>query len=210
MKKSLCALLFILGFLVTALGQGAQSLPRRKIDPTVEKKAAVYELRCRGGTTPSSKGPVAIGFSRMSEKTTATGEVILTVLMSSRGQYERAAGLDSSGLNAGSCAWVERPLNTAEYNQQFGDVEILFDTPANSQLKQELHGEPVDRSSTAAERFPDALTIPEYMKDSTHCWSFFGVFKDGLFQTSYHKYWKNDPTVYVPKPPVDLKGTIKP
>jgi hypothetical protein len=35
----------------------------------------------------------------------------------------------------------------------------------NSQLKQKMHGSPVDASPTAAERYPDAQTIPEYMKD---------------------------------------------
>jgi hypothetical protein len=82
-----------------------------------------------------------------------------------------------------------------------GDVSISFETPANAQLKQKLRGEPIDSTATAAERFPDALTIPEYLKDSTHCWSFFGVFKDGYFQTSSHNYWKYDPNVYVPRRP---------
>src|SRR5262249_45384367 len=138
---------------------------------------------------------------RMGERTAASGEVIYTIMLFARGQHERGAGMDSSALAAGNCTFVDRPLNTNEYSTAMGDVRISFETPANAQLKQKLRGEAVDTSTTAAERFADAQTIPEYLKDSTHCWSFFGVFKDGYFQTSSHNYWKYDPNVYVPRRP---------
>ena len=211
MKNASGALLLILGSLLTAFGQGTESVPRRAIDPTLPKTPPVYELRCRGGKMLTTNGPHDLQFSRVTEKTTASGEVIYKMMLFSRAQTERAAGMDGSGLGEGSCAWIDRPLNTNEYSTELGHVRISFETPANSQLKQKLHGEPIDTSPTAAERYPDALTIPEYLKDPTHCWSFFGVFNPGgYFQVSYHKYWKNDPNVYVPRAPVDLKKVIKP
>jgi len=198
MKKSTFAGLLILGFVLTVLGQRAESVPRRSIDPNLPKKPVVYELRCRGGKTLASGQDMY--FMRMGERTSASGEVIYTLMLFARGQRERGAGMDSSALAAGNCAWIDRPLNSNEYGTM-GDVSISFETPANAQLKQKLRGEPIDSTATAAERFPDALTIPEYLKDSTHCWSFFGVFKDGYFQTSSHNYWKYDPNVYVPRRP---------
>ena len=41
-----------------------------------------------------------------------------------------------------------------------GPLRIRFETVANAQLKPQLHGTPVDRSSTAAESYPDVNTIP--------------------------------------------------
>ena len=198
MKNLAFANLLILGFVLTALGQGAESLPRRKTDPNLPKKPPIYELRCRGGKSlPSGQ---ELYFMRMAERTSASGEVIYTLMLFARGQRERGAGWDSGTLAAGNCAWVDRPMNSNEYGTM-GDVSISFETPANAQLKQKLRGESIDTSATAAERFPDAQSIPEYLKDSTHCWSFFGAFKDGYFQASSHNYWKYDPNVYVPRRP---------
>jgi hypothetical protein len=49
---------------------------------------------------------------------------------------------------------------------------IAFVTARNAQLQQTLNGSTVDRSPTAAERWPDVNTIPEYLKDPTHFWRF--------------------------------------
>ena len=200
MKNFLFTILLFLVLSITALGQRAESVRKRPIDPTLPKTPALYELRCRGGNSPGSRGPYALGFGKIAEKTTSSGDVIFTIALYSRGQHERAAGADNSGLIEGSCAWIDRPLNAKEFNRENGQVSILFDTPANAQLKQKLHGGSIDTTPTAAERYPDAQTIPEYMKAPNHYWSFFGVVKDGYFQSSYHRHWTKPPAPYDMKP----------
>src|SRR3712207_7890259 len=44
---------------------------------------------------------------------------------------------------------------------------------SNAQLQQMLNGSAVDRSPTAAERYPDQHTIPVYMSDSNRFWVFY-------------------------------------
>jgi hypothetical protein len=75
-------------------------------------------------------------------------------------------GATGKGVGPGMCAWVERGAGASEP----GRVE--FTTSANAQLSQIRSGSAVDRTPTAAERFPDANTIPAYMTDPNHYWSF--------------------------------------
>jgi hypothetical protein len=90
------------------------------------------------------------------------------------------------------CTWIGtgdqgpyQPLSPEEPR------EIRFETLENAQLRQQLHGTPLDTSPTAAERFPDAQSIPAYMKDRNHYWSFFVVnTNQGFFRAANHKYWK--------------------
>ena len=49
---------------------------------------------------------------------------------------------------------------------------IRFATAGNAQLKQVQSGSVVDTTATAAERWPDVHTIPAYLKDPAHYWSF--------------------------------------
>ena len=109
----------------------------------------------------------------------------------------QAAGPNGTGLKPGQCSWADRPIN--------GRFLIRFETPANAQLKQQLHGTPLDTSPTAAERFPDAQSIPAYMNDTNHYWSFFGAKPvNNFFVAIGHKYWKPGPIVR-PADPIRLK-----
>jgi hypothetical protein len=52
------------------------------------------------------------------------------------------------------------------------------------------HGSPVDRSPTAAERYPDAQNVPQYLSSSDHYWTFW-VYNTGqryLQSTSQHVF----------------------
>src|SRR5207245_6760488 len=99
-------------------------------------------------------------------KLSSTGDTIIVTLLTFEPR-QSAAGPRGEGLRPGECAWVDRPIA--------GRFLIRFETPANAQLKQQLHGSQVDTSATAAERFPDARTIPVYMSDPNHYWSFYGA-----------------------------------
>lgn len=140
-----------------------------------------YELRCRGASREQNTTP---SFSVLSSRPSTNGNSIVTMAM----DFERGinpAGSRGDGLKPGQCAWVDR---------QYGGLEptrIRFDTSANAQLPQILHGSTVDRSPTAAERWPDQQTIPEYMSDSNHFWRFYAYnTNQGHLQATGHQYWK--------------------
>jgi hypothetical protein len=137
-------------------------------------KPTSNEIRCRG----SRDGLI---FTAENSKVDSTGEtIIITLLTFEPGPY--AAGPKGEGLRPGECSWVDRPIN-----QRF---LITFETPANAQLKQKLHGSQVDTSPTAAERYPDARTIPAYMNDPKHYWSFFGGRAvNNFFVATGHRYF---------------------
>jgi hypothetical protein len=100
-------------------------------------------------------------------------------------------------LRPGDCAYVDTPgkvLGVSELHQ----VIVAF-----GQLKQKLNGSYVDTSPTAAERFPDAQNVPQYLQDSNHYWSFFVKYSGrGYFEVSYGKFWK-------PAPPLRESDKVK-
>ncbi len=150
-----------------------------------------YEIRCRGG---ASRGKGTISFETVGSRVTSTGETISIIRLTSEpGPF--AAGTRGEGLSPGECSWVDRPIFWDVFGINERYLVIRFETPANAQLKQVLHGTPVDNSPTAAERFPDAQTIPDYiMYDDKHYWSFFGVKRVSNFYTATgHKYWRPEP-----------------
>jgi hypothetical protein len=53
------------------------------------------------------------------------------------------------------------------------------------------HGSPVDRSPTAAERYPDAQNLPQYLSNSDHYWTFW-VYNTGqrYLQSTSHRVFK--------------------
>ena len=111
------------------------------------------DLRCRGGH----------GLSFTRGASAGTNQVVMTL------NYTAAAnpaGAESGGLAPGTCAWVNREGARAEPGR------VDFVTAGNAQLRQIQSGVTVDRSATAAERFPDANTIPLYMTATTHYWNF--------------------------------------
>jgi hypothetical protein len=137
-----------------------------------------FELRCRGG-------PAAFAFEKIGDDRQLPGGEIQVVLRLIFKASPRAAGVTGGGLEPGTCSWVDRPLNDKEPR------EIWFDTLANAQLKQALKGTGVDRSLTAAENFPDAITIPAYLSDGNHYWSFFVINAfSQYFAAQSYKPWK--------------------
>jgi hypothetical protein len=81
-------------------------------------------------------------------------------------------GETGRGLDPGSCAWVNRTGMAREPGR------VDFATAGNAQLKQMQSGGTVDRSATAAERWPDVRSIPEYLKDPAHYWTFSVMSRD--------------------------------
>lgn len=128
------------------------------------------ELLCRGG--PS------LGFSKGSIVGDNRVEMRLEYTVSSK-----PPGSMGAGLAPGSCAWIN-PVGIVK-----PPAQIQFTTAGNAQLSQTLRGDPVDRSSTAAEKWPDANTIPVYMSDPNHYWSFKTVENDPATARS-HSVWK--------------------
>ncbi len=133
------------------------------------------EIRCRGGRDKFI-------FTVENARVSSTGETINIYLLTFE-PSPQAAGPRGEGLKPGQCSWADRPMN-----ERF---LIKFETPANGQLSQTRHGSVVDSSPMAAERFPDGQTIPAYLNDPAHYWSFFGAQPvNNFFLATGHKYWK--------------------
>ena len=57
----------------------------------------------------------------------------------------------------------------------------------------------MDTSPTAAETYPDARTIPEYLNDPNHYWSFLGIKRVNNFYTATgNGYFKRPVEVFSP------------
>ena len=149
--------------------------------------ARTVELRCRGGA--------GLAFSRGASTGNNQLAMTLTYRLSQHqpGEYGR-------GLNPGTCAWVDRTGVAREPGH------IDFTTAGNAQLKQIQSGSAVDRSPRAAERWPDAHTIPAYMTDWSHFWTF-TVRVSAPETARTHEAW------IAPQPPIalpsgDLPGNL--
>jgi hypothetical protein len=118
------------------------------------------DLVCRGGTSGLLYGGGATVGSNLAK-------VQLTYRVSAN-----VPGAAGTGLTAGTCAWTDRTAMPPEPGK------IWFITASNAQLKQMQSGGTVDRSSTAAERYPDVRSIPEYLKDPAHYWTFSVMSRD--------------------------------
>lgn len=128
------------------------------------------ELLCRGG--PS------LGFTKGSVVGDNRVEMQLDYKVS-----PNPPGSVGAGLAPGTCAWIN-PVGIVK-----PPAQIQFTTAGNAQLSQTLRGDPVDRSPTAAEKWPDVNTIPIYMSDPNHYWSFKTVENDPATARS-HSAWK--------------------
>ena len=131
----------------------------------------VAELRCRGGGS-------TLFFGRGGSAGNNQLNMSLTYRLAGA-----EAGPSARGLTAGTCAWVKR----ANMAREPGRIDFV--TAANAQLVQARTGGTIDRSPRAAERFPDANTIPEYMKDPAHYWNFHIAVAQPTTARS-HAYWK--------------------
>ena len=140
-------------------------------------------MLCRGGpggalnfsTIDSGLGPIA-------------GRVVTYDLLFT--PSPAAAGANGRGLSPGQCSWLDRPISAQEPGL------IRFKTPYKAQWAQEQNGGPVDNSPTAAERFPDAFTIPSYLRDPDHYYQFTVYnFRNEYFLATASRYFKPRITV---------------
>lgn len=134
-----------------------------------------YELRCRGG---------GLKFNSTPGRSLPTGEQMMNVTVDFAAGTQ-AAGGRAENLKPGQCSWVDRGFRQGEPSQI--RVEIVY----FAQQQQKLHGSPVDQSPTAAERYPDAQNVPQYLTDSYHYWSFW-VYNtsNGYLQATGQRYFK--------------------
>jgi len=145
------------------------------------------QLRCRGGNGHDFAQAKRLGPNQVALRLT------YPIARTSAGRLGR-------GLEPGQCAWDDRTDARAEPGR------ILFVTPGNAQLKQQQSGSEVDRSPTAAERWPDAHTIPAYLSDSTHYWTF-TVSLANPDSALNHRFWKPLADAVTSPPPVATAPT---
>jgi hypothetical protein len=143
---------------------------------------AMWQILCRGGE--------GFTFTPVDSQTHSSGAV-MTTLELGFSPAPQAAGANAAGLQPGQCARVSHGFNIDELGQVREPLKIRFVTPANAQLKQTQSGSAVDRSSTAAENYPDVSSIARYLQSPNRYWIFHDVRnKSGYFETSSHGHWK--------------------
>ena len=155
-----------------------------------------YEMRCRGG---------GLRLNSTAGRTLSTGEQMMNMTL------DFAAGTQGAGayktLNPGQCSWIDRGFRKGEPTQ------VRFEIVYFAQQQQARHGSPVDRSPTAAESYPDAQNIPQYLTSSDHYWSFW-VYNtnNGYLQATNQRSFKPLKTtpggVRVPPPAGSRPGNV--
>ena len=159
------------------------------------------ELRCRGGAE--------LEFVRGGSA--GDNQVLMTLA------YPVSPGVPGEtgrGLAPGSCAWADRTGLPGESGR------VTFVTAGNAQLRQAQSGSTVDRSPTAAERWPDSHTIPAYMADPSRYWRFTVIMRNAD-SAQQHGPWKPSivdaiagpvseasPTRTVTRTPVAVDGAV--
>ena len=156
------------------------------------------ELRCRGGA--------GLRFVEVEGRTNSSGQQTKYMTV----YFKPAAQSAATGLNLqpGQCAFPDRALRVDE------PYEIILEVVNFAQTQQQLHGTPVDTSPTAAERYPDAQNIPQYLADASHDWSFFvrqnAPLPSGRFEApDAGRYWKPPLSGQDIVRPIDSKRTNK-
>lgn len=134
-----------------------------------------YELRCRGG---------GLRFNSTPGRNLPTGEQMMNMTVDFVVGTQAAAGRDLN-LKPGQCSWVDRGFRPGE------PAQIRLEIVNFGQQKQMLHGTPVDRSPTAAETYPDAQNMPQYLSNQNRYWSFW-VYNtnNGYLQATGNRYLK--------------------
>lgn len=181
-RATLVAAGMLAGFLVVAGSAQAQTGAVGTVKPgvtgaqTAAKPAAqgARELVCRGHSSGFATSQIP--------RPDSPGRVTVTLsFLHSR----NGPGADGGGLEAGTCAWIDRAMAAGELNQ------IQFTVEANAQQKQQQHGSAVDSSESAAERHPDAQSIPAYLKSPGHFWRFAVTGQQyGWYLAGSHGAWK--------------------
>ena len=143
-------------------------------DPTMPMQQT-YELRCRGG---------GLKFNSTAGSTSSSGEQMMNMTVDFTAGTQGAGGRGEN-LKPGQCSWVDRGLRNGEPNQ------IRLEIVGFGQQQQARHGSPVDRSPTAAENYPDAQNLPQYLSSADRYWSFW-VYNtaNGYLQSTRQKYFK--------------------
>jgi hypothetical protein len=164
----------ILPTLAVALASSATPIPAQTIwDAANRPHSGVYELRCRGGAGFEYRN---LGFKR-----SPGGDTLVAVALVFAAN-PKAAGLKGEGLEPGSCAWLDRPLNAAEPR------EVRFIASGAAPLATG----PIDTTPEAAERDRDVHSIAAYLKDPKHHWSFTAFnTNQGYFDAVTHGSWRN-------------------
>ena len=134
-----------------------------------------YELRCRGG---------GLRFNSTPGRNLPTGEQMMNMTVDFVAGTQ-GAGTRTPNLNPGQCSWADRGFRRGEPTQIH--LEIVY----SGQQKQILKGSPVDRSPTAAESYPDAQNVPQYLGSSDRYWSFWvHNTGNGYLQATGHRSFK--------------------
>jgi hypothetical protein len=116
-----------------------------------------YELRCRGGGS--------MKFNSTPGSTSSNGEQMMNMTIDFA-VGTQGAGTGKPNLNPGQCSWIDRGFRPGEPPQ------IHLEIVSFGQQAEARHGTPIDRSPTAAERYPDAQNLPQYLSSSDHYWTF--------------------------------------
>jgi hypothetical protein len=142
--------------MVLAASELISSKAGASLDPSMPMQQS-YELRCRGGGS--------MKFNSTPGSTSSSGEQMMNVTIDFA-VGTQGAGTGKPNLNPGQCSWIDRGFRPGEPPQ------IHLEIVSFGQQAEARHGSPVDRSPTAAERYPDAQNVPQYLSSSDHYWTF--------------------------------------
>ena len=156
MKIFQLALTLSLLAVVLAASELISSKAGASLDPSMSMQQS-YELRCRGGGS--------MKFNSTPGSTSSSGEQMMNVTIDFA-VGTQGAGTGKPNLNPGQCSWIDRGFRPGEPPQ------IHLEIVSFGQQAEARHGSPVDRSPTAAERYPDAQNVPQYLSSSDHYWTF--------------------------------------
>ena len=170
MKSLLLALtLSSLAVVLTATKQAEATL-----EPSMSMQQS-YELRCRGGGLKFNSTPGA---------TSSSGEQMMNMTVDFIAGAQ-AAGGRGENLKPGQCSWVDRGFRNGE------PPHIRLEIVGFGQQQQARHGSAVDRSPTAAESYPDAQNVPQYLSSADRYWSFWVyATTNGYLQSTRQRYFK--------------------
>ena len=162
MKIFQLALTLSLLAVVLAASELISSKAEASLDPSMSMQQS-YELRCRGGGS--------MKFNSTPGSTSSSGEQMTNVTIDFA-VGTQGAGTGKPNLNPGQCSWIDRGFRPGEPPQ------IHLEIVSFGQQAEARHGSPVDRSPTAAERYPDAQNVPQYLLGPDHYWTFW-VYNSG-------------------------------
>jgi hypothetical protein len=182
MKKNGAVLIGVL--VVLHLGGAGLAIARTAVRTTPSlvrglEAQQFQELRCRGGAGLR----VIVSDGRITSSGEQTRIMIVTFTPATQ-----PADPSGRNLQPGQCAFAERAVRGNEPSQIVQEI-VYF-----AQLKKQLHGDPVDTSPTAAEKYPDAQNVPKYLSDARHYWIFSvrqtGSLPNGQLEASDGRAWK--------------------